>query len=294
MTSTDQTESIARTLLGSKWKPRLIVALATDGKTGFGALKRDLDGISNKVLSTNLEELVEYGVVNRDVIQEHPRRVEYELTTAGFELYAILGSMTAWDSAHIEGEGLPTVLLADDDRRLLELFSVWLAAEYDVITTSNGRDALHLLDDSIDVAIFDRNMPELRGEEVAAAIEIERRPPTAILTSKQVSPADVSLPADLLLQKPITKTELHDAIEELRRLDDESPIARDVLARKRRLDFVETHLGSVVTTTPPYRTAEAELERIEAERAAALEAREPWRKALGSSANESGADEREE
>ncbi len=279
-------QSIAGSLLGTKWKPRLIVALATEGRLGFGDCKRELEGISSKVLSDNLEDLREHGVVSRDVIQEQPRRVEYELTGAGRELYAILESMAEWDATHVTGTGSPTVLLADDDDRLLELYTLWLAADYDVVTATDGREALDGLDESVDVAVLDRSMPGMNGDEVASSIaRSDQRTPVAVLTSMQVTPADVSLPADRLLRKPITERELRTAIEELNRLSDEAPIAREVRARRHRLEFVETHLGSAVGSTPPYRRARAELDRIEADRAAAAEAREPWRRLL-----EEGAD----
>ena len=274
-------QTIAGSILGTKWKPRLIVALATEGRLGFGECKRELEGISNKVLSDNLEDLREHGVVSRDVVQERPRRVEYELTVAGRELYTILESMADWDATHVTGTGAPTVLLADDERRLLELYSVWLAADYDVVTAADGREALALLDESVDVAIVDRAMPGLSGEEVVTAVvNADQRTPIAILTAKQVSPDDVAVPADRLLRKPIAKDELIDAIEELNRLADVAPVTREVEARAHRLEFLETHLGSAVKSTEPYRRAKAELDALEAERAAARAAREPWRRLL--------------
>ncbi|THE64457.1 response regulator [Salinadaptatus halalkaliphilus] len=271
-------QSIAGSILGTKWKPRLIVALAPERRLGFGECKRELEGISNKVLSNNLEELREYGVVSRDVLQEQPRRVEYELTAAGRELYTILESMADWDATYVVGTGAPTVLLADDQQQLLEIYSVWLAADYDVVTAADGREALALLNESIDVAILDRAMPDLSGEEVLTAVaDAGQQTPIAILTAKQVSPNDVSVPADRLLRKPITKDELIDVIAELNRLPTIAPVAREVEARAHRLAFVETHLGSAVKSTEPYRRARKELNDIETERAAATAAREPWR-----------------
>ncbi|WP_440772193.1 winged helix-turn-helix transcriptional regulator [Natronorubrum sp. DTA28] len=274
-------QTIAGSILGTKWKPRLIVALATEGRLGFGECKRELEGISNKVLSDNLEELREHDVISRDVVQEQPRRVEYELTAAGRELYTILESMADWDATYVVGTGAPTVLLADDERRLLELYSVWLAADYDVVTAADGREALALLDESVDVAILDRAMPGLSGEEiVTAVVNAGQETPIGILTSKQVSPDDVTVPADRLLRKPIAKDELIDVIEELNQLTTVAPIARDIEARTHRLAFLETHLGSAVKSTGPYRRAKSELDELETERAATAAAREPWRRLL--------------
>ncbi|EMA37822.1 winged helix-turn-helix transcriptional regulator [Halobiforma nitratireducens] len=294
MTDADPADSVARSVLGTKWKPRVISALATDGKLGFGALQQELDGISSKVLSSNLEDLLERDVIARDVVQEQPRRVEYELTAAGDALYAILERMIEWDEQYVEGAGLPTVLLAEDDPRLLEMYSLWLSTEYDVVTAENGRDALRALDESVDAAMLDRGMPGLTGDEVAAALKSIGQPtPIGFLTSMQVSPADASLPADRLLCKPVSKAKLHEAIEDLLGLDERSALARDVEARKHRLTFVERHLGSGVTGTDAYERARAELERVEADRKAALEEREPWRRYVESADDEHTTDEKQ-
>lgn len=277
----DPAQTTAGSILGTKWKPRVLLALATEGRLGFGDLQTELEGISNKVLSDDLSALREHGVVSRDVVQEQPRRVEYELTAAGRELVEILESMAAWDAAYVEGTGSPTVLLAEDDDRLLRLYSLWLESDYDVVTAAEGRDALRRLDDAIDVAVLDRTLPTLPGEEIARTISsLASGTAVALLSSAQVSPADVTLPADRILEKPVTKTALCDAVDELQRLADASPLAREIDARRHRLAFVERHLGSSVTTTESYRQVSAELDALEARREQARDEREPWRRLL--------------
>ena len=63
-------------------------------------------------------------------------------------------------------------------------------------------------------------------------------------------------------------------IEALGRLADVSPVAREVQARRHRLEFVESHLGSAVRSTEPCRRAATALERLEADRAAATAERD--------------------
>lgn len=75
------------------------------------------------------------------------------------------------------------------------MYSLWLSADYDVVTARNGREALAHLDDSIAAAVLDRSMPELTGDEVAEAVaESGQQTPIAFLTSAQVAPEDVALP----------------------------------------------------------------------------------------------------
>ncbi|MCU4925996.1 winged helix-turn-helix transcriptional regulator [Halobacteria archaeon AArc-dxtr1] len=276
--SPNPAQSTAKSILGTKWKPQLIVALSAKGRLGFGDCKRELEGISSKVLSNNLEALCEDGVVARDIVQERPRRVEYELTAAGRELYRILESMTEWDATYAAETGVPTVLLAEDDARLRELYALWLAGEYDVVTTGDGREGLRLLDEDVDAAVLDRTMPRLTGDEIARAVSmVGQRTPIAVLTSAQVDPTDASLPVDRLLRKPLSKTDLLDAVETLLGLPGASPVARDVQTRRHRLAFVERHLGSTAAETEPYQEAAAELARIESERAIESRRRQPWR-----------------
>jgi DNA-binding HxlR family transcriptional regulator/CheY-like chemotaxis protein len=278
MDDTDLADSVARSLLGTKWKPRIVVALARENRLGFGDLQRELDGISNKVLSNNLEDLGEYDVLVKDVVQQQPVRVEYELTSAGHELYDLVASMAAWDESYVDGVGLPTVLLADDDVRQLELYTTWLSVDYDVVTVTDGRKALDALDGSVDAAVLDRNMPVLRGEEVAETVAGEGSVPVGLLSSAQPDPSDVDSSADLLLSKPVGSERLGDAVAELLRLGEASSVAREVRAREHRLAFVRTELGQAVEDVETYRAAKDELDRLVEERQRELEDREPWRR----------------
>ncbi|WP_049896381.1 winged helix-turn-helix transcriptional regulator [Natrialba chahannaoensis] len=284
-------ESTALSILGTKWKPRLIVALAINDRLGFGDLKRELAGISGKVLSENLEELRDHNIVSRDVVQEQPRRVEYELTSAGRELYGVLESLADWDATYATERGRPTVLLAEDDPRLRELYALWLQTDYDVVTAADGKEALRLLDETIDVAVLARDLPTLDGPAIAAALETtSQRTPVAIVTSGNIFPDDVSIPADVLVRDPLSKTTLREIVGRLTRLRSESSIGRDVRARRNRLTFVERHLGPTVSATDAYQQVADELAALEQERAAAAESREPWRRLRSTADSNSDSD----
>ena len=84
-------------LIGDKWKVLIIRDLQT-GTKRFGELKRSLDGISQKVLTANLRDMEENGLVSRTVFPEVPPRVEYSLTELGRSMKPILDSMAVWGS----------------------------------------------------------------------------------------------------------------------------------------------------------------------------------------------------
>jgi DNA-binding HxlR family transcriptional regulator len=97
-----------RALFGRKWQPILVYRLLEDGPTGFSRLKRDIDGISSKMLSESLTDLEDRGLVERTQVEDSPVRVEYALTERGETLEPVLREMVQWGSEQtIEGAGQP-------------------------------------------------------------------------------------------------------------------------------------------------------------------------------------------
>ena len=86
-------------VIGGKWKLRIIVALM-DGNKRFNDLKRLVDPISAKVLSTELKGLELNGFVNRNVFTGTPVVVEYELSTYAATLNGVLGALSEWGAMH--------------------------------------------------------------------------------------------------------------------------------------------------------------------------------------------------
>ena len=88
-------------LLSTKWKILIIRDLLT-GTKRFGELKKALGTITQKVLTTNLRDMEEKGLVARKVYSQIPPRVEYTLTDIGYSLGAVLDSLASWGSAYRE------------------------------------------------------------------------------------------------------------------------------------------------------------------------------------------------
>lgn len=82
-------------LIGDKWKV-LILRDLKDGTKRFGELKKSVTGISQKVLTANLRNMEENGLLTRDVFPEVPPRVEYTLTDLGYSLSPVLDAMAQW------------------------------------------------------------------------------------------------------------------------------------------------------------------------------------------------------
>ena len=84
-------------LIGSKWK-LLILRNLLARPWRFNELKKDLDGISQKVLTESLRSMDEDGLITRTVYPEVPPRVEYSLTELGESMRPILNAMSDWGS----------------------------------------------------------------------------------------------------------------------------------------------------------------------------------------------------
>lgn len=87
------------TLIGDKWKV-LILRDLLPGTKRFGQLKKSIGNVSQKVLTAQLRDMEENGLVIRKVYAEVPPRVEYSLTTLGQSLKPILDSMWNWGQAY--------------------------------------------------------------------------------------------------------------------------------------------------------------------------------------------------
>lgn len=86
---------LALRVIQGRWK-LLILRELIDGVRRFSDLQRALDGVSQKVLTSQLRELEADGVVQRTVFPEVPPRVEYALTDLGTELIPVLDGLHAW------------------------------------------------------------------------------------------------------------------------------------------------------------------------------------------------------
>ena len=87
--------------IADKWTVLIVGALAQETKR-FGELRREIDGISQKMLTQTLRGMERDGLVNRKVYPTIPPKVEYSLTTLGRSLIGILEKIRSWAENNIE------------------------------------------------------------------------------------------------------------------------------------------------------------------------------------------------
>ena len=89
-------------MIGSKWK-LLIMRNLLQRPWRFNELKKDLEGISQKVLTDSLRSMEADGIITRTVYPEVPPRVEYALSDLGESMRPIIKSMEKWGIDYKKG-----------------------------------------------------------------------------------------------------------------------------------------------------------------------------------------------
>ena len=88
-------------VIGGKWKGVILYHLL-DGEKRFGELRRLLPNVTQRMLTLQLRELEEAGVVHREIYRQIPPKVEYSLTDFGRSLEPIITLMCDWGDQYID------------------------------------------------------------------------------------------------------------------------------------------------------------------------------------------------
>ncbi|WP_255167782.1 response regulator transcription factor [Natrononativus amylolyticus] len=135
----------------------------------------------------------------------------------------------------------PTVLIADDERQLTDVYAQWVEDRYTTRTAYCGDEAMELLDETVDIAVLDRQMPGCSGEEIVTKIRnsgYDCR--TALISANEPTLEMVDVEYDLYQVKPLTDPdEFQSLLEALCRRSVYDPETQRVLAlasKKRDLE----------------------------------------------------------
>ncbi|QSG11900.1 Rec domain [Halapricum desulfuricans] len=109
-----------------------------------------------------------------------------------------------------------TVLVVDDEPDVADAYAAQLRDRYTVWTAYSGQQALEAVDETVDVVLLDRRMPEQSGDDVLESLRskgIETR--VAMVTAVDPDFDIIEMPFDDYLTKPVSRTELFDTVERL-------------------------------------------------------------------------------
>jgi len=147
-------------------------------------------------------------------------------------------------------------MVVDDDSDCRDLYELWLAEEYEVRAVSGGEKALDRLDGSIDVVVLDREMPNTRGEAVAAEIAARDVDPFVVMVSGVEPDVDLlRLPVDDYLAKPVARDDVLDAVDRVTSRMVFGPSRQTLLALQARKSALEAKkYESELRDSEAYRT----------------------------------------
>lgn len=83
-------------MVGGKWKVHILYILAEKSILRYGELKRNLDSVTHKVLSSKLKELEKDELIIRTEYPQIPPKVEYTLSEKGWDLIPMIDKMCDW------------------------------------------------------------------------------------------------------------------------------------------------------------------------------------------------------
>lgn len=159
------------------------------------------------------------------------------------------------------------ILLVDDDDRLLELYRTFLEENYTVTTAKSGAAALDCFDESIDVVLLDREMPEMSGEEVLSALrDRDASVRVSMVTGVEPTLEVLEMPFDAYLVKPFGGSELREHVETLLGRTEDDPDLRRTYALATKVGILESSNSTVgLESEPKYRELKAELRAYRSE-----------------------------
>ncbi len=88
-------------LLDGKWKGVILYHLITEGTLRFSELQRRLSSVTQRMLTKQLREMEEAGIVSRTVFPVVPPRVDYALTPLGRSLEPVVQALLQWGETHV-------------------------------------------------------------------------------------------------------------------------------------------------------------------------------------------------
>mgnify|MGYP006208391079 FL=1 len=89
-------------ILDGKWKSIILWHLLTEDTLRFGEIRKRIPNVTQRMLTNQLRELEEDGMIHREVYPQVPPKVEYSLTPLGRSLHPILLALKAWGDEHLD------------------------------------------------------------------------------------------------------------------------------------------------------------------------------------------------
>lgn len=94
-------KELTLSIISGKWKAVILWHLGFEGPHRFGELQRLFHNLSNRILTKQLRELEQDGIIYREVYPEVPPKVEYRITEFGKTLLPIIEALFEWGKSNM-------------------------------------------------------------------------------------------------------------------------------------------------------------------------------------------------
>lgn len=165
------------------------------------------------------------------------------------------------------GDDPPTVLLVEDEPDLAELFALWLRDTYTVKIANDCATAYNMLDETVDVVLLDRQLPDGSGDELLTAIQSwELGCRVAMVTAVEPDFDIIEMGFDDYLCKPAMKDELTDLVERLVDQATDGDGLTESYALASKMAILETHCSAAeLAANEEYAELQARFETLQQE-----------------------------
>ena len=249
-------------LLSRKWSPIVLLQLQHHGPQGYNEMLESVPDISSKVLSETLDSLQDAGLVDRRVVNESPLRVEYGQTAASQDLKPVFCSLAEWADTHLSAVSA-TVLLADSDRRITEMYQQWLADRYTVRRAHTAEQLAEEFDDRVDVLLLDVDMP---GVDLASFEGFDSQYRTVLIVGDRPDLELLTADCDAVLRKPFVRETARELVNDQLSRHGEPRSAREAASlNARKSAFESIYSKERLVTTDIYHELTARLDAVDTE-----------------------------
>ncbi|MGM0604465.1 MAG: response regulator [Halobacteriota archaeon] len=156
-----------------------------------------------------------------------------------------------------------TILVAEDEPELRQLYEIWLRDRWAVRLASDGQEAFERFDEEVSAAILDQRMPKASGQEVADRIRDESTCPIAMISADVPSVSILFSPLDAYLCKPVTRETVSRTVDRLVALGTFDACVREYFALTSKLQTLRSEAGiSAIEREPEYQRAKERVETL--------------------------------
>jgi len=139
----------------------------------------------------------------------------------------------------------PTVLIVDDETEVADIYTLQLQDRYTVLTEYGGQGAIDAVDETVDVVLLDRRMPEISGNEVLEQIRADGYDCRVIMVTAIDPEFDIiEMPFDDYLCKPVDKETLRAAIDQQLTAKEYDETVRELFRATSKLTVLEAEMST--------------------------------------------------